>query len=344
MIEQLKQERLVVAPSAGLMNERWEAFRQQMQPWVTVLGLLLLHTAMVFTVSEALKVTGVFPNTSLGALTAEVLAVTAATGLTWRWLQRRSWAQMGLRLNLAALQDLSFGAFSMAAAQTLLWGVLVVLGAAKVHFAPLASWQAYLVPLGEAVLLWALVAWGEEIWVHGFWLQVVADGYHRLTAGRLPGTPPVPGAAARLAGAVISSVFFVLLHLRNGHFNALAAVGIFLGGMFLAYAYVCSDTLWLPIGMHFGWNFFEGTVFGFPVSGMWSFSLLQTRLTGPAWLTGGAFGPEAGWAALPVMLFAFGMIAVYTSRRAKPGDKKACAERLKNSLVNLFAVFGAMLR
>ena len=297
----------------------------------------------MFAGAGALRAAGVFPNTALGALTAEVLAVTAATWLTWRWLQRRSWAQLGLRFNVAAIRDTSFGVFSMAVAQALLWVVLIVLGAARVQFAPLKAWQSYFVPLGEAVLLWALVAWGEEIWVRGFWLQVVAEGYHRLTAGRLPGTSPLPGAAARLAGAVVSSAFFALLHLRNGHFDGLAAGGMFLGGMFLAYAYVCSDTLWLPIGMHFGWNFFEGTVFGFPVSGMWSFSLLQTRLTGPAWLTGGAFGPEAGWVVLPVMLLAFGMVAAYTSRQSKPGDKKACAERLKNSLVNLFAMFGAML-
>ena len=174
-------------------------------------------------------------------------------------------------------------------------------------------------------------------------MQGIAEGYHRFIAERLTGLPAHPGAAGRLVGAIASSIFFVLLHLQNGHFGWLAAAGIFLGGIFLALAYVCSDSLWLPIGMHFGWNFFEGTVFGLPVSGMEAFSLLQTRLTGAAWLTGGAFGPEAGLAAVPVMLLALGVVARYTSHRARAEHKKACIERLRDTFVNLFAMFGAML-
>ena len=105
-------------------------------------------------------------------------------------------------------------------------------------------------------------------------------------------------------GVLISSAIFGALHLANPNASWVAAVGIFFAGLFLALGYLRTGQLWLSIGLHIGWNFFEGVVFGFPVSGTASYPLLRIQVSGPPLWTGAAFGPEAGLIVLPAILSA----------------------------------------
>ncbi|MFW5481701.1 MAG: hypothetical protein ACOCOR_03240 [Prevotella sp.] len=62
----------------------------------------------------------------------------------------------------------------------------------------------------------------------------------------------------------------------------------------LGLAYVFHYLLWAPIGMRWAWNYFEGYVFGCPTSGAFiPHPIITSRLIGPAWMAGGAFGSEA---------------------------------------------------
>jgi uncharacterized protein len=117
---------------------------------------------------------------------------------------------------------------------------------------------------------------------------------------------------------VISSIVFALLHLANPNPSFMAVVGLTAAGLFFAYSYLVTRQLWLPIGLHIGWNFFEGPVFGFPVSGLAQFfSLLNTSRHGPELITGGAFGPEAGLIQYPVLLLAVWLIHRYARQRVQ---------------------------
>jgi hypothetical protein len=87
----------------------------------------------------------------------------------------------------------------------------------------------------------------------------------------------------------ITSVGFGLLHRLATPFATLALIVI---GVELGVAYLVTRRLWLPIGMHFAWNLIEGTLLGFPVSGMSRPSLLSIEQGGPEFWTGGSFGPE----------------------------------------------------
>lgn len=93
---------------------------------------------------------------------------------------------------------------------------------------------------------------------------------------------------------VLSALLFGLSHLGNPDATLWGATAIAIeAGCMLAAAYAATRTLWLPIGLHFGWNFAVGGIFGSVVSGNGaSQGLLQTVTSGPALLTGGAFGPE----------------------------------------------------
>lgn len=102
-----------------------------------------------------------------------------------------------------------------------------------------------------------------------------------------------------------SAVLFGVVHLAGGSdtdwsamlWGALAIV--LQGGILLGAAYVATRALWMPIGIHFAWNLVEAG-FGTAVSGKTNEfgSVVHTTLSGPTWLTGGSFGPEAGAAAI----------------------------------------------
>jgi membrane protease YdiL (CAAX protease family) len=100
---------------------------------------------------------------------------------------------------------------------------------------------------------------------------------------------------------VVSSLLFGLTHLLNGGATLWGTLAIAVeGGAMLAVAYAATRSLWLPIGLHFAWNFAESGIFGSTVSGSTDSEtgLLRTVLSGPAALTGGGFGPEASLFAL----------------------------------------------
>lgn len=99
---------------------------------------------------------------------------------------------------------------------------------------------------------------------------------------------------------VASALFFGLGHRGNPGATWVSSLAIALeAGALLAASYVATRSLWMPIGLHWAWNLFEGPVWGSPVSGFALPVLANARFPGPPLLTGGAFGPEAG---LPAMV------------------------------------------
>jgi membrane protease YdiL (CAAX protease family) len=94
---------------------------------------------------------------------------------------------------------------------------------------------------------------------------------------------------------LLSGVVFGLVHLPNPNATAWGAIAIAIeAGFMLAAAYAATRTLWLPIGLHFGWNFALAGIFAGEVSGNEATDgLLDATLSGPTLLAGGAFGPEA---------------------------------------------------
>ena len=108
-------------------------------------------------------------------------------------------------------------------------------------------------------------------------------------------------------GALIfTAALFGLAHLANRGASIRSSVAIALeAGVLLGAAYAATQRLWLPIGLHAGWNFTEGSLFGMTLSGnTMGVGLLRGSLSGPEALTGGAFGPEASMIAVLVCLVA----------------------------------------
>jgi len=93
---------------------------------------------------------------------------------------------------------------------------------------------------------------------------------------------------------IISAVIFGGLHLANPNATIISAICITIeAGFLLGAAYLYSRSLWLPIAIHFSWNFMQSGIFGAITSGNENTSsLLTTKITGREWITGGSFGPE----------------------------------------------------
>lgn len=91
---------------------------------------------------------------------------------------------------------------------------------------------------------------------------------------------------------IVSTVIFVVSHMPNEGFSALGALMTAAAALALAGAYLVTNRLWLPIGLHFAWNFLNDAVFAVPVSGHPARGWLQVATSGPEWLSGGAYGVE----------------------------------------------------
>jgi membrane protease YdiL (CAAX protease family) len=234
----------------------------------------------------------------IGSLIAELISVTLSIYVVRRLLDHRSFASLGLQLRAGAARQFAAGI----GITFLMMGVVFVLqwllGWLKVDGFAWSTQRPGQV-MGAAIfflVVCLLVAWNEELMSRGYHLQTLGSGL-TLTWGW-----------------ILSSAVFGALHLANPHASLVAAAGIVLAGLLLGYAYLRTGQLWLSMGLHTGWNFFEGVVFGFPVSGLPFYHLTLISVNGPVIWTGGEFGPEAGLILLPAILLGFGLTYLMTRR------------------------------
>jgi hypothetical protein len=240
------------------------------------------------------------PNLSLFvSQIMELIIFGASIYIARRFLDKRSFASLGLKLDQTVLPDLLAGIGITFMMMGLIYILETSLGWLKFES---FAWQAdtienVAVNVFAFFVVFILVGWNEELLSRGYHLQTVASGINLFW------------------GMVISSAVFGLLHLGNPNATWVSTAGIFFAGILLAYGYIRTGQLWLSIGMHVGWNFFEGVVFGFPVSGLDIYRLIRHQIQGPEIWTGGAFGPEAGLVVLPALVIGFVLIYLYTIKR-----------------------------
>jgi membrane protease YdiL (CAAX protease family) len=156
-------------------------------------------------------------------------------------------------------------------------GTLFTIG--SFHVDGLHSWRSLMSPVAELTL----VAFFEEILFRGIILRILDTWI-----GRVP-------------SLLASACLFALAHLPNAGISWLGIAVTIAAGLWFGVAYLTTRRLWLPIGMHFSWNFMSDAVFSLPTSGHAAKGLLQGHLSGPEWLSGGLYGIEASLIALVVI-------------------------------------------
>lgn len=223
-------------------------------------------------------------------------SITLSTLVARRWLDRKSFTSLGFHWGRYSLRDLAVGILIPGFIMGMIFLVEWAAGWLEIQS---FAWEEG--PSGDVVLgllggllVYIAVGYQEELLSRGYQLQNLIEGSNLRI------------------GIFLSSLIFAALHLGNPFTSFRSTVGLIFAGFFLAYGWVLTKQLWLSIGLHIGWNFFEGNVFGFPVSGTDSFRLVHHTINGPDWITGGSFGPEAGFIVLPGMLFGALLIWTYS--------------------------------
>ena len=139
------------------------------------------------------------------------------------------------------------------------------------------------------LLLFLIAALIEELIFRGYMIPLIAKDFHFMSA------------------ILISSLAFAVVHMANAHFTWLSFANIFLGGYLLGLIFYKKQELYTPLGLHWIWNYFQGNILGFGVSGFQVESVLTINQTGSDWLTGGDFGLEGSVVTVILLL----IVSVY---------------------------------
>lgn len=199
---------------------------------------------------------------------------------------------------------------------TLHWWSLGDLGAGLlISFLAMAG--IFLVELAMGWISVAGTQFDQAAISHAFGLIAFGAVYEELffRSLLLSGLVVLLGGRKWLAIAV-SAVYFGLVHITNPGASLVSAFGNALGGVIYGMAFLGGRNIWLPLGLHFSWNFSQGPIFGFPVSGNDLGGLLILQTTGPDLLTGGAYGPEAGLVGMIFRFVIMALVIVYLQWRS----------------------------
>jgi len=252
--------------------------------------------ALIFSIALGAGSSGLGFNNMTLTMVITALGFTGSIYVAARFFDRRPFSEFGLERQETWKSELKEGVVLGFLAMAGIWLVGWIIG---IYTFDGFGWnrvavRPWLISIGSYFVMMVAVGFYEELWTRGYQMRVLSEGLH----GRI--------ISAKLAvglSVVITSILFGLLHIGNPNASLISTVNISLAGVMLALPYVLTGRLWLSIGLHFSWNFAQGAVFGFAVSGATSrSSIIQTTQLGPSWLTGAEFGPEAGVMGLGAMV------------------------------------------
>ena len=165
---------------------------------------------------------------------------------------------------------------------TMVVSTIVAVGCATMGYQPF-EWQHIL----RAFVMFLMVGVCEEIIFRGVIFRQIDERWNTWAA------------------LIVSALLFGFTHMPNDGATWWSSVAIAIeAGLLLGAAYKWSGTLWLPIGIHWAWNFAQGNIYGAAVSGTEAgSSVLEINAYGPDIITGGVFGPEAS-----IVAVMFGLI------------------------------------
>ena len=150
-----------------------------------------------------------------------------------------------------------------------------------------------------SVGIFIFVAISEELFLRGYVLNNLLVSFNKYIA------------------LLISSLLFSLMHGINPNFSLISFIGLFFAGLFFGLSYIFTRSLWFPIALHFSWNFFQGTTFGFNVSGKDTYSLIATKNNSLNIWNGGNFGFEGSILSIILQLIAIGIVFIIFKNRLK---------------------------
>jgi membrane protease YdiL (CAAX protease family) len=261
-----------------------------------ILLLFLLQAAIVSVLAIPLRwLDGVTHDVRVTGGVVLLFAAVAATAIMLRSIDVRPWGDVGLARHAARPRAIAEGTVLGGATIGAACAALLAIGWLRiVPSAPgsslAAAWRI------SAFLLPAALA--EELICRGYLLTAIRDGVGAWIA------------------AAVTSVLFGLAHLFNAGVTVESFINVTLAGVFLAAVRIVFDSLYAAWAAHAAWNWIMAVPFHAAVSGIWFDAPdYRTVSEGPAWATGGAWGPEGGAVAAVSMLA--GLFYLHRARRRR---------------------------
>lgn len=169
----------------------------------------------------------------------------------------------------------------------------LLFGAISFQFNSNAGRSPIILTLSVTLLIFIVGAIFEETLFRGYLLQT-------LSRAKLFGV-----------GMLLTSVLFASVHNSNPNANLFSWFNTLLAGIWFCIAYLKTRDLWFPIGVHFAWNWVQGSILGINVSGLGDLAtapLMRSKDFGPVWLTGGSYGLEGGISCTLALILSCGLI------------------------------------
>ena len=269
----------ILFDSQGRLRNGW---------WILIfVALFLLSRAVYRPVSQAIQ------NAELGTAWLEPLPFVFVLLVSWccTLLRGERLRSIGFGVNRRWVIESALGVSVGVAAMLLITGLIYAAGGVHLSLDPARSLAA----LSSAAWIFLCVSLFEETLFRGFVFQRFIDG-----------------AGAWIA-MIVLAVVFAIAHWGNpdmtGAVKIWATIDTALGAIVLGLGYLRTRSLASPVGFHFAWNWTQGGLLGFDVSGLDQAGWLQPLLLDkPDWVTGGGFGPEASAFAVIVDLMLIGLL------------------------------------
>jgi membrane protease YdiL (CAAX protease family) len=266
----------------------------------------------------------------LVAGTVRLLPIIIILWFGGRFIDRRNIKNFGFHFSKNWWIDLCFGISLGAFLISLIFIVEMGFGfisiSGTVH--SINPQSIFIIPLLVFLFYFICQGLSEELLSRGYLIKNLAEGFNLETIG--------PKWAILIAWFLIS-IIFGMAHVGNANANIISTINLIIMGIVMGAGLIYTGELAIPIGLHISWNFFQGNIFGFAVSGL-SYpteivSFIKINQIGPEIWTGGDFGPEAGLLGLCANLLGLLLIFywLYIRRGIKPGEiHTTLAENPKN--------------
>ena len=246
-------------------------------------SLLAAFFTTIYGIMFLLKIPNTWLAGTLGYFMQSFVLFITALLVGWgcgRWFEDLPLRALGWARHRGWLRDLLLGTLLGAVSLMIAALIATALGGFKFSVASSVTNIAFVKTFFGSAIIFIIAAAAEEILFRGYPLQTMMR------------------AVPFLAAVIPSSVLFAYVHLDNPNVSwGFTFINTTLAGFWLAVAYLRTRSLWFPLGLHWAWNWTMGALLGLPVSGITSLTrapLFRAADSGPAWLTGGAYGIEGG--------------------------------------------------
>jgi hypothetical protein len=213
----------------------------------------------------------------------------------WKVFDRKPFSDMGLTSFRHGAKDFLYGLALGAVTISAVFVVFLLSGQISVtndFLSPDFSWM-----LIVDLILMIFVGFGEEIFSRGYCMSVLRRSNITLIF-------------------IVPNLIFGLLHVLNKNFGFVPLINIFLVGVLFSLMFYKRGNIWMPIGYHITWNYFQGSIFGLPVSGNEIKGLYTSKLLSENIFNGGGFGPEGGLLVTLLMVVSIAMFYLLSGKKA----------------------------